>query len=48
MTMAPGTAETLERLAALNPRKLALMHGSSFEGDGAAPLQGLADFCRPQ
>ncbi|HEX4097725.1 MAG TPA: MBL fold metallo-hydrolase, partial [Caulobacteraceae bacterium] len=46
MTMAPGTAETLERLAALKPRKLALMHGSSFEGDGAAPLQGLADFCR--
>jgi flavorubredoxin len=46
MTMAPGTADALERLAALKPRKLALMHGASFEGDGAAPLQGLADFCR--
>jgi flavorubredoxin len=46
MTMAPGTAETLERLAALKPRKLALMHGSSFEGDGSEQLQGLADFCR--
>ena len=46
MTMAPGTSAALERLAALNPRRLALMHGASFEGDGAAPLQGLADFCR--
>jgi flavorubredoxin len=46
MTMAPGTAATLERLAALKPRKLALMHGSSFEGDGSEQLQGLADFCR--
>jgi flavorubredoxin len=46
MTMAPGTAETLERLAALKPSRLALMHGASFEGDGSAPLRGLADFCR--
>jgi len=46
MTMAPGTAGILERLAALKPRRLALMHGSSFEGDGSEPLQGLADFCR--
>ena len=45
MTMAPGTAATLERLAAVKPRKLALMHGASFEGDGAVPLLGLADFC---
>ncbi len=46
MTMAPGTAATLQRLAALKPRSLALMHGASFEGDGAIPLQGLAEFCR--
>ena len=46
MTMAPGTSAALERMAALKPRKLALMHGASFEGDGAVPLQGLADFCR--
>jgi flavorubredoxin len=45
MTMAPGTSAALQRMAALKPRKLALMHGSSFEGDGSAPLQGLADFC---
>ena len=46
MTMAPGTAAALERMAAVGPRKLALMHGASFEGDGAAQLAGLADFCR--
>jgi flavorubredoxin len=46
MTMTPGTTGALDRLAALKPKKLALMHGASFEGDGSAPLQGLADFCR--
>ena len=46
MTMAPGTAGALERMAALQPGRLALMHGASFEGDGAALLRGLADFCR--
>ena len=46
MTMAPGTSAALERMAALKPRKLALMHGASFEGDGATPLRGLAEFCR--
>jgi flavorubredoxin len=34
---------TLEQLAALNPTTLAIMHGSSFTGDGAAQLRGLAD-----
>ncbi|MGY4654353.1 oxygen-binding di-iron domain-containing protein [Mycobacterium sp. URHB0021] len=34
---------TLERLAGLNPTTLALMHGSSYTGDGAAQLRGLAD-----
>lgn len=45
MTLAPGTAATLERLAQISPRTLALMHGSSFTGDGAAALRGLAKFC---
>jgi flavorubredoxin len=34
---------TLERLAGLNPTTLALMHGSSYTGDGAAQLRALAD-----
>jgi flavorubredoxin len=34
---------TLEQLAQLNPTTLAVMHGSSFAGDGAAQLRGLAD-----
>lgn len=45
MTMAPNTRRELERMAALSPRTLALMHGSSYEGDGAAALRGLAAFC---
>jgi flavorubredoxin len=42
MTMTPSTGATLERLATLEPRRLALMHGPSFEGDGGAALRGLA------
>ena len=45
MTMAPGTHTMLNRLAALSPHTLALMHGSSFSGDGATALRGLAAFC---
>lgn len=45
MTMAPATAPTLQRLADLGPRTLALMHGSSFSGDGGSVLRGLASFC---
>lgn len=37
------TAPTIRRLAALQPDRLALMHGSSFEGDGEAQLLQLAD-----
>jgi len=33
----------LEKLAATEPRTLALMHGSAFSGDGARLLRGLAD-----
>ena len=36
-------APTLEQLAQLEPRTLALMHGASFSGDGAAQLRGLSD-----
>ena len=35
---------TLRRLAALKPTTIALMHGPTFKGDGAAALEGLADY----
>ena len=38
----PQTDETLRRLAALAPRTLALMHGSTFVGDGSRALEDLA------
>jgi hypothetical protein len=34
---------TMRSLAALDPRTLALMHGPSYAGDGAAALRTLAD-----
>ena len=34
---------TLKQLAQLHPTTLALMHGSSYTGDGAAQLRALAD-----
>jgi flavorubredoxin len=40
--LTPNLGPTLEQLAELNPTTLALMHGSSFTGDGAAQLRGLA------
>ena len=39
----PGMGTTLRGLARLAPRTLALMHGPSFAGDGAAALRALAD-----
>lgn len=39
----PGMGATIRRLTALAPRTLALMHGPSFAGDGAAALNALAD-----
>ncbi|MGY1739529.1 MULTISPECIES: oxygen-binding di-iron domain-containing protein [unclassified Blastococcus] len=42
MTLAPGTTATLSRLADLEPTTLALMHGSSFTGDGGGALRELA------
>lgn len=38
----PDLVPTIERLALLEPRTLATMHGSSFSGDGAAQLRTLA------
>jgi flavorubredoxin len=39
----PSMGATLRRLASLSPKTLALMHGPSFAGDGAAALHALAD-----
>jgi flavorubredoxin len=39
----PRMGATIRRLAELSPRKLALMHGPSFSGDGGAALRALAD-----
>jgi flavorubredoxin len=43
MSMAPNTRPVLQRLASLQPKTLAVMHGSSFQGDGAAALMALAE-----
>lgn len=37
----PLTSQNLQKLADLKPRTLAIMHGSSFRGDGAKALQDL-------
>jgi flavorubredoxin len=42
----PHTERMLESLAALNPRTLAIMHGSSFAGDGAQALRELGKVLR--
>jgi flavorubredoxin len=42
--LTPATAPTLRKLAALNPARLAIMHGSSYAGDCRAALLALADF----
>jgi flavorubredoxin len=39
----PAMGATLRKLASLKPRTLALMHGPSFQGDGAAALTALGD-----
>ena len=39
----PQTRDRLETLARLQPRLLAAMHGSAFEGDGAAALRAAGD-----
>ena len=39
----PTTGTMLRRLAGLAPRRLALMHGPTYTGDGAAALTALAE-----
>ena len=39
----PGMGATIRRLSNLEPHTLALMHGPSFTGNGAAALRALAD-----
>lgn len=39
----PNTRSVLERLASLEPRTLACMHGSAYQGDGGTMLRKLAD-----
>jgi len=41
-SLAPDTADVMRRLGDLAPNTLALMHGSSFSGDGAKALNDLA------
>lgn len=41
--LSPGMGRTIRTLAEVAPRRLALMHGPSFAGDGAAALRALAD-----
>ncbi len=41
-SLAPDTADVMRRLGDLAPNTLALMHGSSFSGDGAKALNNLA------
>jgi flavorubredoxin len=48
MTMAPGTSAVLRRMAELAPTTLAVMHGSSFRGDGAGALRAFANYCEKQ
>lgn len=40
MPPTPMAAPTLRRLATLKPTTIALMHGPTFKGDGAAALEG--------
>ncbi|MGH7413798.1 MAG: MBL fold metallo-hydrolase [Candidatus Rokuibacteriota bacterium] len=42
--LTPATGATIRRLAKLEPRTLAVMHGSSFSGPGAPVLETLAGF----
>jgi len=43
-SMHPSMPQQIRALARLAPKKLALMHGPAWEGDGASALLGLADF----
>lgn len=43
MSMAPHTGATLRALGDLQPRTLAIMHGSSYTGDGGRALREFAE-----
>jgi flavorubredoxin len=43
LSKSPDTRAILEALARTEPRRLLCMHGSAWEGDGAALLRALAD-----
>ena len=47
-SLGPATVPTIRRLAELAPTTLALMHGPTFHGDGAAALHRLADYYAEQ
>jgi flavorubredoxin len=42
-SLSPGMGATIRSLSRFAPRTLALMHGPTFTGDGAAALRALAD-----
>lgn len=42
-SLGPAVPRTIRRLAELEPRTLAIMHGSSYAGDGGAALRALAN-----
>jgi flavorubredoxin len=42
-SLGPTTGPTIRKLADLKPKVLAVMHGSSYSGDGAAALRALGD-----
>jgi flavorubredoxin len=44
----PQTAPTIRRLAELNPTTLAIMHGSSYNGDAGTALHAVADYYEHQ
>ena len=46
MPYTPYTEATLQRLAGLQPQTLAVMHGSSFRGDGASAIRELTQVIR--
>ena len=43
-SITPNTGAMVRKLAALNPRRLALMHGPVYTGDCVAALNALADY----
>ena len=43
-----ATGPAIRRLAALEPRTLALMHGPTYRGDGGKALRGLAEYYERQ